>query len=546
MAKQVTLQTLQELYSSGESTVEINPEQQRAAYEEQHRQPEPPQQQEVEPEHHTAPKLKSASIQDVASSLPQMEVEEAKTPEVVTDAFNSMYNTLEERKQKIQEELIPIIEQNAKEMVLEKELDEDGEDHENETMVVEEEEEDTRVVKHVIEEEQPRPKRKTTKKQKVEVEEFDDASELDALLSEIDSDVEDEIEIDEMKEEETREESIERFKDSLSDIKVTSNLVDLSNFKIRKKPTSTSRLLSKIDTKASRKTADWALYYSKKAVTFTECTGPEIDNLRKTISNSNAINSVIVTLKFVYNHIEDADKPSFERWCKSIRTEDLDSLYFGLYKACYSDINYLSRYCSNENGAKGCGKASIINTDIDSMVKFADDETKKKFYSLYNSDTTTETDEVESVIIPISDNIAISYRYPTLYSTFVQYSALRPDIVEKYQDTLDTLAYIDDFYEIDRSTNELIPVEIKEYPGNLNKTVLSRIKAYVEILKSLSSDQYNILMAKLQTLVQEQKITYVYPETECPECGMKIEESPVESMLQLLFTRAQLVQIKSL
>ena len=32
----------------------------------------------------------------------------------------------------------------------------------------------------------------------------------------------------------------------------------------------------------------------------------------------------------------------------------------------------------------------------------------------------------------------------------------------------------------------------------------------------------------------------------CPECGTTIEEENIESVLNLLFTRAQLVQIKSL
>ena len=71
-------------------------------------------------------------------------------------------------------------------------------------------------------------------------------------------------------------------------------------------------------------------------------------------------------------------------------------------------------------------------------------------------------------------------------------------------------------------------------------------KTYTEILKTLTNDQYNILTAKLNNIVQTSKVTYIYPEATCPECGATIEEEQIDSMLNLLFTRAQLVQIKSL
>ena len=108
------------------------------------------------------------------------------------------------------------------------------------------------------------------------------------------------------------------------------------------------------------------------------------------------------------------------------------------------------------------------------------------------------------------------------------------------------MAYIDGFYSIDRQSQELIPIFVKEFPNNINKTVLSKLKLYTDILKTLSVDQYNILNAKLNNIIQTSKVTYVYPEATCPECGTTIEEENIESVLNLLFTRAQLVQIKSL
>ena len=46
--------------------------------------------------------------------------------------------------------------------------------------------------------------------------------------------------------------------------------------------------------------------------------------------------------------------------------------------------------------------------------------------------------------------------------------------------------------------------------------------------------------------IKNPKGTYVYPEAECPDCGVKMQEKEIESTLTLLFTRAQLARIKSL
>ena len=75
---------------------------------------------------------------------------------------------------------------------------------------------------------------------------------------------------------------------------------------------------------------------------------------------------------------------------------------------------------------------------------------------------------------------------------------------------------------------------------------MSKLKTYIDILKTLSNDQYNVMVGKLDNVIGEAKISYIYPETTCPECGNTISEEPIDSMLSLLFTRAQLVQVKSL
>lgn len=529
---------------------------------------------------------RAVSISDLGEHMKKVNnVEEKKVTQapLVEDAFESMNSTIGGRIKRMQEEVVPIIMENAKDMAMQKELGVDVEhvklgDREESIESISGTSTEVKVKNDVInaipsvdidellddDEEavetapkiavnpnptiavkslETQPAAKTTAKPiNSVIEENSNDDDLDSLMKDLELE---DAKLDNKDEDnETDDERKERFKESLQSVKIARDPIDLSRFKIRKTPTSSTAVLNHISSRNQQlKKADWALYYTKRSVTFTESRGPELEALRKTITNSNSINGVIASLHFVYDHIVDANKPPFEAWCKTIRTEDIESLYFGLYRACYSDANLVARACI---GDKGCNKTSLIDTDIMSMVKFDNDEIKERFYSILNRDTTTDSTDVESELIQISDDFVISCAMPTLYSTFIQYATLKSEVIDKYSDILNTMAYIDGFYSIDRDTMELVPMSIKEYPNNLNKTVLSKLKVYTDILKTLTNDQYNVLTAKLNNIIQDSKVTYIYPKTTCPECGVTIPEEGIASVLNLLFTRAQLVQIKSL
>lgn len=505
--------------------------------------------------------------------IPTEAEENAKSVDapLVVNAFNGLQSTLDKRKKILEEEIIPKMEENAKEMAMEAEMGVDvskvklddeeavaaaraqaeAEDTDN---INASEEDDVDLLNQTIddgddevEEVVPKaPASKLVKEEDItETESTEDEEDLSAFLKDIENEAselgmteEDEEDL----EEETVEETRERFRKNISDdIRVTDKPISINNFKISRSATSSVDALKALNA-ASHRTADWALFHTGRSMTFKEATGSELDNLRSSISSSNSINNVIRTLRFVYDHVVDANKPDFESWCKLIRTEDIESLYFGIYKACYEKSNLLPRDCS----AKNCNKSSIIKANIDDMIKFDSDETKEKFYNILSRDTTTDTTEVESTMLQISDNIVISYSMPTLYSTFIQFSAVNQKIVSKYQDTLNTMAYIDGFYIIDRETNTLTPIAIKKYPKSISKSVVAKLQVYLQILSTLTADQYNMLMAKLASLTVSDKVTYVYPKQICPECGATIEEEPIGSILQMVFTRAQLATVKSL
>lgn len=486
---------------------------------------------------------------------------------VVANAFKAMDDTLAEKKRFIDEEVMPIVMENAKEMAMEKELGEleegteveeniesetliedDFSDLDDETEVSKKEDEGVYVTPsidmpeevHAIDEKIEKVNSKSKKVKKEEKPAEEESSSLDDLMKDLGLDGEEEEVID--TEEETTEELRERFKTSLSGVKITRNDIDLTKFQIAKEPISSAMALNVISNN-TKKRCDHPLLHSKRNMTFEECSGPELDSLRKTINNSNGINGVIASLRFIYNHNIDANKKSFEAWCKSIRTEDIESLYFGMYKACYGDTNLVARA---DTDGKGCSKTSLIDTPINDMLKFKDDDAKKLYDALMSQDTTNPGSKIKSQTLVVSDDIVISYSDPTLYSTFIQYASIKPEITEKYSDQLNTMAYIDGFFRIDYANNQLIPIAIKEYPNNINKTVMSKLKTYVDILKTLTNDQYNVMVSKLENIVGDNKISYIYPATKCPECDNDIPEEPIESMLNLLFTRAQLVQVKSL
>ena len=102
------------------------------------------------------------------------------------------------------------------------------------------------------------------------------------------------------------------------------------------------------------------------------------------------------------------------------------------------------------------------------------------------------------------------------------------------------MSYIDTIYFIDRSTNQLSPIAIKQYPNDIAKTTKRKIKIYYEILSTLSSDQYFAFTSYIKQINDRNEvIQYRLPETTCPKCNHLIPEE-IRKPDSLLFTRHQL------
>lgn len=509
---------------------------------------------------------KEVSVSDISKTLPKKEEEKVNAP-LVSNAFNAMINTVEAKKRKYDEEIKPQIEAAREEAEIEAELEGDTENPDDirDELDLDNDNEDINSADESIVmgptttdfkvENEPEPKpvdKKVTptpeyNKDSIQTE----VDDIDSLIDDLNDDMEDdEISTDSDIDDESVEELRARLKNNIGDtIKASNNTDDLSTYTISKKPIASLTLLDNmiIDSK-KYKTADWVLHKTGISITMKEGFGPELDNLRKSMQNSNDLNGTIRVLRFMYDHIVDPNKPKFEVWSKCIAFEDLEDLYAAFYKACFGDTNLIAVNCDTEDTVNnkpntGCGKVSIINFNFNDMVKYESEEDKEAAREIYNHDTTTYKEFKKVTLIKASDNIAVAYTEPTLFNTLVQFAGISSKITDKYSDLLETMAYIDGFYFIDSNDNTLVPITYKVYPNNFNKTIVSKLKVYSKVLKSLNSDQYMLLTSKLNSLVQESKVKYVIPEWTCPECGAVVPERPIPSMLGMVFDRRQLAPI---
>ena len=533
-------------------------------------------------------KMKPMDASQMAQQLIKDGVMEAKKDEteehpIVQNAFTALEDTIKEREKNI-DNLLETMQENAEEDKLNKELgmedDDDDSDEKSDNNIEDDleaelerqqnyssdkksEDSKKKSVKEELEsldeldfddddedEEKPEPKKESKPvevKKEPEDEDPDlasDDAELDTLIKEIDAD--DPTSEDDTTETESDKAALDRYKKAFKSVKIIRDPIDLSKFTISDTPESNKFILKNIKSSENLRRADWVLYHTQRSMTFKECNGPELETLRRVMENGNDTNRIKASLEFIYNHIYDANKPTFEDWTKLIRTEDVDSMYYGIYKACYSDSNLMARTCS------GCGKTSLINIPIEDMVVYGtptddQDKIKKKFNKIFSQDTTTPVDPFKSELMQISDEYVVAYSPASLFSTFIMYSTLNPEVTERFAETLNTMSYIDKFFYIDRENSTLKPIKVKEYKDDLNKSVLSKLKVYKGILDTLNNDQYNVFMSSLNKFVMLPKISYIMPKCVCPECGREISESPIEgSMLNMLFTRAQLARIVNL
>lgn len=284
----------------------------------------------------------------------------------------------------------------------------------------------------------------------------------------------------------------------------------------------------------------WPLINTGICVRMKEFSGQDIERLRYSLNNNDARNA----LQMVYEHITSAKPDTFDAWMKSVVFDDYDHLFFAIYCASFVGANYIPIDCQNAS----CQQKTYVTDDIPfmQMVKFENDEAKKEFMRIYKEDPIESKGLIPTTRVAISENYAISFISPTLYSTFMISELLDDDFVQRYNNTISNIPYIYNIYKIDVANQRLVPIKWKEYANNEGKTLKSKVITYEHVFNDMTIDELAAVDGCIQKLNEKTSaVTYQIPETTCPFCK-HINKAQVQEPSTLLFLRSQLGRLVTL
>lgn len=317
-------------------------------------------------------------------------------------------------------------------------------------------------------------------------------------------------------------------------LKPVSKKLDISSFTVLKKPVSNVTPMFK---ESSARVAKWVLPTQDSIVLMKEFSGSELEKMREYSENSRSVDALNRRFKMIYDHIMSPKPAAFDTWLKSTPFDDVDSYFFAIYIASFKGANYLPADCINPQ----CKETFLSdNVDIMSMVEFEDDKAKKAFLNLYQSEAAPAGKGIYCTeIVPMNDKIAISFRQPSIYNVF-EIAAMDDKTRADYSDIIDYIPYIDTIYQIDISSQQLIPIGYKMFADNNQRTIRSKVQKFHQILSTLTVDEFAIIKAYVKAIAEKNSgIFYTYPAIECPKCHTATEKQRTTAE-ELVFTRYQL------
>lgn len=329
------------------------------------------------------------------------------------------------------------------------------------------------------------------------------------------------------------------------------NKIDLGKFTISKKPIAATKVIKDINEKPIE-CADGVIFEEGKTVRMSAFSPLEIQSLDpREGTRSNYFEYMKNKLNLVYDHIIDENKPkSMEAWAKITPNISFDDYMFTAYKATFGRANIITYNCLDDD----CSNVFLETIDVNKMLKFDTEETKKRYYEILHSGAKAgDVDGYKIGLYQASDDYVFGLKMPSLYNTFIEPTLVDSKTRKKYENLMIILTYVDCVYKINRETNELVLVDTS--PTKDKKlTYQRRLKVFATIIKSLTSDQLQALQvesdkydsAKLDdngNVVK--KITYMYPKQSCPKCGKEIPEQEMAPD-SMLFMRHQLGLMKKI
>ncbi len=348
--------------------------------------------------------------------------------------------------------------------------------------------------------------------------------------------VEKEVTEDEMKA------AIEQFKKDLAaKLEVTPEQDEkVIPLNVSKSGVSLSSMLSSIAPKV-QKAADWVLVSAGKRVTMKSWSGVELDAINRSATGRNRFNVLREIFSAIYDHIL-SEKPSFLEWLKNTSFFDIEHYYMSAYAASFAGKNYIPYNCEDAK----CRKPFISdNKPIESMVWFANDAAKDRFYKIKESSDIEDPCMYKKKIEPIYGSIGIGFKEPSIYDAVFESAVLDENFAEKYKDIIKILVYIDGIYcNVD---GEWHPLTYNIDPKSIAKTTKTKIVTYAKLLNSLPSDAFQKVVNIINNIdILGNSVRYVIPEEVCPYCGKPVAINPennITDATELLFSRHQVSQL---
>lgn len=317
-------------------------------------------------------------------------------------------------------------------------------------------------------------------------------------------------------------------------IKPVTKHYDLSSMTIAAKPISVNNAITNIGGNITR-TFKWPLLHSNRPIVMKGYSATELNELSNLSSDRNG--NPVDVFKNMWDHLAAGKGQDFRTWTKCTSYYDVNHIWFAIYGACFKDTNYVPYSCGSCNEL-------MVSTDIpvEKMVKFDSEKVKEKFNQIMSMPIEPDMGNIKAKArVQISDTLVADFSEPSIYDAVIMPNNLDAEFRQKYNDVIGLMGYLDDLYIIRDFGNgpQLSPIAIKEFHDNEVKQVKAKIIQYAKIIRSLPSDQHNIILATITSMNEAEDMSYQLPAVTCEHCGKEIP-SDINSAYDLVFLRHRL------
>lgn len=316
-------------------------------------------------------------------------------------------------------------------------------------------------------------------------------------------------------------------------IKPVTKQYDLSAMTIAAKPISVNNAITNIGGNITR-TFKWPLLHSNRPIVMKGYSATELNELSNLSSDKNG--NPVDVFRNMWDHLAAGKGQDFRTWTKCTSYYDVNHIWFAIYGACFKDTNYVPYSCGSCNEL-------MVSTDIpvEKMVKFDSEKVKEKFNQIMSMPIEPDMGNIKAKArVQISDTLVADFSEPSIYDAVIMPNNLDAEFRQKYNDVIGLMGYLDDLYIIRDFGNgpQLSPIAIKEFNNEI-KQVKAKIIQYAKIIRSLPSDQHNIILATITSMNEAEDMSYQLPAVTCEHCGKEIP-SDINSAYDLVFLRHRL------